>query len=175
MSRTKLQGKVLASGLAFPEGPIAMEDGSILVVEIQRGRLTRVLPDGELQTVAEVGGGPNGGQMGRLSGRMGTVISATMVDSVGVLTMATADLSALHPIMTAVRFKESTLSPALLRRFTPTARAFRCMALTISFLTIRVVSGLPTLARNLMTASCWVTSTMPDATVARFAARQSIC
>ncbi|MFJ5536285.1 SMP-30/gluconolactonase/LRE family protein [Vreelandella titanicae] len=64
MSRTKLQGKVLASGLAFPEGPIAMEDGSILVVEIQRGRLTRVLPDGELQTVAEVGGGPNGAALG---------------------------------------------------------------------------------------------------------------
>jgi len=27
----------LASGLEFPEGPIAMDDGSVLLVEIARG------------------------------------------------------------------------------------------------------------------------------------------
>ena len=41
-----------------------MADGSVLVVEIKGGRLTRVRPDGELQTVAELGGGPNGAAIG---------------------------------------------------------------------------------------------------------------
>jgi gluconolactonase len=60
----KLQGEVVASGLQFPEGPIALPDGSVLVVEIAAGRLTRVLPTGELKVVAELGGGPNGAAMG---------------------------------------------------------------------------------------------------------------
>ena len=60
----KLQGRVFATGLGFPEGPVALTDGSVLVVEIAAGRLTRVLPNGELQVIAEVGGGPNGAAMG---------------------------------------------------------------------------------------------------------------
>jgi len=54
----------IASGLRFPEGPIAMDDGSVLVVEIKRGTLTRVKPDGSLQVIAETGGGPNGAALG---------------------------------------------------------------------------------------------------------------
>jgi len=50
----------LASGLRFPEGPVAMPDGSVLVVEIARGTLTRVAPDGTTAVVAKPGGGPNG-------------------------------------------------------------------------------------------------------------------
>lgn len=50
--------------LAFPEGPVALSDGSVLVVEIAAGRLTRVLPDGTHRTVAETGGGPNGAAIG---------------------------------------------------------------------------------------------------------------
>lgn len=64
MKNKKLEGRVLTSKLEFPEGPIAMDDGSVLVVEIKGARLTRVLPNGELQTVAELGGGPNGAAMG---------------------------------------------------------------------------------------------------------------
>ena len=60
----KLQGRPMASGLAFPEGPVALPDGSVLVVEIAAGRLTRVLPNGELKVVAHVAGGPNGAAMG---------------------------------------------------------------------------------------------------------------
>lgn len=56
--------KVLAEGLAFPEGPIAMPDGSVLVVEIRRGTLTRVRPDGACEVVARLGGGPNGAAIG---------------------------------------------------------------------------------------------------------------
>ena len=54
----------VASGLEFPEGPIAMSDGSVLVVEIKRGTLTRVRPDGAVEIVAETGGGPNGAAIG---------------------------------------------------------------------------------------------------------------
>ena len=56
--------RVLADGLEFPEGPIAMADGSVLVVEIVGGRLTRVAADGTKTTVAEVGDGPNGAAIG---------------------------------------------------------------------------------------------------------------
>ena len=55
--------RVLAEGLRFPEGPIAMPDGSLLLVEIARGTLTRVR-NGHVEVVAEVGGGPNGAAIG---------------------------------------------------------------------------------------------------------------
>lgn len=54
----------IASGLAFPEGPIAMPDGSVILVEMFGPRLTRVLPDGTKQTIAEIPGGPNGAAIG---------------------------------------------------------------------------------------------------------------
>lgn len=60
----KLQGRVMATGLKFPEGPVAMPDGSVLVVEIQGQRLMRVLPNGDLKVVAHLGGGPNGAALG---------------------------------------------------------------------------------------------------------------
>lgn len=55
---------VIASGLAFPEGPIAMQDGSVLVVEIRSGNLSRVWPDGCKTVTAHLGGGPNGAALG---------------------------------------------------------------------------------------------------------------
>lgn len=54
---------LLAEGLAFPEGPVAMPDGSIIVTEIGRGCLTRVAK-GRKSTLARVGGGPNGAALG---------------------------------------------------------------------------------------------------------------
>jgi len=54
----------IASGLQFPEGPIAMDDGSVLLVEIARGTLSRVRPDGRIDVVARLGGGPNGAALG---------------------------------------------------------------------------------------------------------------
>lgn len=64
MKKFKLQGRVMASGLKFPEGPIAMPDGSVLLAEIESGRLMRVREDGATQLVAQLGGGPNGAAMG---------------------------------------------------------------------------------------------------------------
>jgi len=60
----EMKGRQMTSGLQFPEGPVAMPDGSVLVVEIARGTLTRVQPDGRKDVVADLGGGPNGAAMG---------------------------------------------------------------------------------------------------------------
>jgi gluconolactonase len=54
----------VARGLLFPEGPVAMPDGTVLVSEIARGTVTRVLPDGTSRIVARPGGGPNGLALG---------------------------------------------------------------------------------------------------------------
>ena len=54
----------IASGLEFPEGPVAMPDGSVIVVEIHRGTLSRVTPEGKIEVIAELGGGPNGAAIG---------------------------------------------------------------------------------------------------------------
>jgi len=59
----------ICRGLLFPEGPVAMQDGSILLVEIERGTLTRVDAAGERTIVAHCGGGPNGAALGP-DGRM---------------------------------------------------------------------------------------------------------
>ncbi len=41
-----------------------MRDGSVILVEIERGTLTRVQPDGTKQVVVQLGGGPNGAAIG---------------------------------------------------------------------------------------------------------------
>ncbi len=56
--------RILATGLQFPEGPVAMPDGSVLLVEIARETLTRVHPDGRTEVAARVPGGPNGAAVG---------------------------------------------------------------------------------------------------------------
>lgn len=52
--------QVIARGLRFPEGPVVMPDGSIVLVEIERGTITRVRQDGGVSVIATPGGGPNG-------------------------------------------------------------------------------------------------------------------
>lgn len=56
--------EILAEGLAFPEGPVMMDDGSIILVEIARGQITRVKRDGTTKVIATPGGGPNGMAIG---------------------------------------------------------------------------------------------------------------
>src|SRR6201999_3348806 len=56
--------RVLSTDLEFPEGPVVMPDGSVVLVEIRGQRLTRVYPDGRKETVAKIPGGPNGAAMG---------------------------------------------------------------------------------------------------------------
>ena len=50
----------LASGLKFPEGPVAMDDGSVLIVEIAAGWIARIASNGKKQIIATPDGGPNG-------------------------------------------------------------------------------------------------------------------
>lgn len=57
--------QVVTTGLRFPEGPVYLTDGSLLVVEIAGRALTRIAPDSGRQTViADLQGGPNGAAMG---------------------------------------------------------------------------------------------------------------
>ncbi|WP_208378856.1 SMP-30/gluconolactonase/LRE family protein [Cumulibacter soli] len=58
------QVREITRELDFPEGPIAMSDGSVILVEIKRGTLSRVSPDGDISVIAELGGGPNGAALG---------------------------------------------------------------------------------------------------------------
>lgn len=57
------QFEVIAEGLGFPEGPVAMVDGSVIVVESFAGRITRCW-DGRKEVVCEIGDGPNGAAIG---------------------------------------------------------------------------------------------------------------
>ena len=60
--------EVVANDLAFPEGPIALADGSVLVVEIRGACLTRITPNEQRETLARWVGpaeaGPNGAAIG---------------------------------------------------------------------------------------------------------------
>jgi gluconolactonase len=56
--------EIMAEGLQFPEGPIALDDGTVLVSEIRSGTIARVEPDGNVTRVASTGGGPNGAALG---------------------------------------------------------------------------------------------------------------
>ena len=56
--------EIVAQGLEWPEGPVWLVDGSIILVETAAGRIVRVRPDGSRAIVATPGGGPNGGAIG---------------------------------------------------------------------------------------------------------------
>lgn len=59
-----MQIDLVAEGLEFPEGPIAMADGSVVLTEIKGQRISRVRPDGTKEVLVEVPGGPNGAAIG---------------------------------------------------------------------------------------------------------------
>lgn len=54
------QVRLRGAGLRFPDGAALDRDGSVVVSEIEGGAIVRVRTDGNLETVAEVGGGANG-------------------------------------------------------------------------------------------------------------------
>lgn len=55
-----MEYETIASGLRFPEGPVVMADGSIIVVEIEKKCITRCWDGGKTEVIATPGGGPNG-------------------------------------------------------------------------------------------------------------------
>jgi gluconolactonase len=52
--------RILATGLGFPEGPVVMPDGSVILTEIRNNRCSRVTSDGQVSLFSATGGGPNG-------------------------------------------------------------------------------------------------------------------
>ncbi len=56
--------RLVTAGLEFPEGPLMLPNGDLLVTEIRAGRLARVTPSGEVSVFAVTGGGPNGAALG---------------------------------------------------------------------------------------------------------------
>ena len=52
--------RILATGLGFPEGPVVMPDGSVILTEIRNNRCSRVSPEGDVTLFSATGGGPNG-------------------------------------------------------------------------------------------------------------------
>jgi gluconolactonase len=63
--RSLLDVEVVVDGLAFPEGPVELSDGSLLVAELAAGRLTTIDPaTGRRSAVIDCGGGPNGAAVG---------------------------------------------------------------------------------------------------------------
>jgi gluconolactonase len=55
---------LVTDGLNFPEGPVPLRDGRVVVVEIKTGTITAISPDGTKEVVATTGGGPNGAAIG---------------------------------------------------------------------------------------------------------------
>ena len=48
---------IVATGLGFPEGPVACADGSIVLTEIRNNRCSRVTRDGQVSLFSATGGG----------------------------------------------------------------------------------------------------------------------
>jgi gluconolactonase len=60
----ELELELVAEGLKFPEGPVAMADGSVILTEIRGPWLTRIRADGGREVLAETATGPNGAAIG---------------------------------------------------------------------------------------------------------------
>lgn len=56
--------ELFAQHLNFPEGPVALHDGSVLVTELRSQTVTRLFADGRKQVLATVPGAPNGAALG---------------------------------------------------------------------------------------------------------------
>jgi len=64
MHKKELETDIITDELNFPEGPIYLNDESVLLVEIARGTLTKVFMNGKKEILCELGGGPNGAAIG---------------------------------------------------------------------------------------------------------------
>ena len=64
MHKKELDTEIITDELNFPEGPIYLNDGSVVLVEIASGTLTKVFMNGKKEILCELGGGPNGAAIG---------------------------------------------------------------------------------------------------------------
>jgi gluconolactonase len=51
--------RLVVDGLGYPEGPVAMPDGSVILTELEAQTLTRITPNGQREVLAALGGSPN--------------------------------------------------------------------------------------------------------------------
>lgn len=58
-----IEGKIIAEGLRFPEGPV-WADAGLYFTEIAAGRVSRWTPERGVERIADTGGGPNGATLG---------------------------------------------------------------------------------------------------------------
>jgi hypothetical protein len=123
---------LVADGLRFPEGPVVMPDGSVILVEIAQGQITRVRPDGSKSVIAKPGG-------------------ATMVGSNISKPMAFLRRTASRRIIQAAGLSASISKPArskyCINRATSGAA---CVGRTTSCSTQLAGSGSPIMARLIM-------------------------
>src|SRR5262249_12479590 len=59
MSFRTSEFRVIAEGLGYPEGPVAMPDGSVVLTELSAQTLTKITPAGAREVLAVLGGSPN--------------------------------------------------------------------------------------------------------------------
>ncbi|CAG2144981.1 SMP-30/gluconolactonase/LRE family protein [Cupriavidus numazuensis] len=55
-----MEMREIASGLQFPEGPLALENGDLLICEVAGGTIRRIGRDGRMSLLARTGGAPSG-------------------------------------------------------------------------------------------------------------------
>ncbi len=116
----------IVGGLEFPEGPIAMPDGTVVLVEMFGERLTRVHPDGTTTTVAEVPGGPNGAAVGP-DGAIYVCNNGGARDPGRVRRQGAARAGSIRRATSAVGSSASIPGPAPSPTCTPNATAARCV------------------------------------------------
>ena len=97
----------VAVGLRFPEGPVALPDGSVLVAEVARGTVTRIDPRGVASVLATPGGSPGGCALGPDVPFM----SATVAVPSGGSTPASSSLGAKATTIRAGASNAWTLQP----------------------------------------------------------------
>lgn len=56
--------EIVAEGLHYPDGPIVLPDGALLIAETARGAISRVW-NGKSEIIADLGGGPVGTALGK--------------------------------------------------------------------------------------------------------------
>lgn len=64
MNQTQYPYRVITDGLGFPEGPVVLPDGRVLVCEIKNRCLTAVSPVGSKEVLVQLDGAPNGAAVG---------------------------------------------------------------------------------------------------------------
>ena len=137
--------KEIAGGLRFPEGPVVLPDGGMLVCEIAAGRITRIAPDrravgrcGDRRRPQRRRARPRRQALGLQQWRHGVVRPRR----------AGSSPSAARALMRAARSSASTWKPARSRRSGATAGASRSRGRTTSSSTARAGSGSRTTART---------------------------